>query len=129
MSEQKRVAITGIGMICALGSQREAVWEHMRAGHCGIGPVSNNVTGPMPQCPASMCSHTASRCEPSAQIIPIPVMATRFCSDILWQDYRYWSIPSTKVDGYVNIRRSAFGVVQLRGLSSITWNVVDPRPS
>ena len=40
MSEQKRVAITGIGMICALGSQREAVWEHMRAGHCGIGPVT-----------------------------------------------------------------------------------------
>ena len=40
MSGQKRVAITGIGMICALGTQREAVWEHMRAGHCGIGPVT-----------------------------------------------------------------------------------------
>lgn len=40
MSEQKRVAITGIGMICALGTQREAVWDHMRAGHCGIGPVT-----------------------------------------------------------------------------------------
>jgi 3-oxoacyl-[acyl-carrier-protein] synthase II len=37
---QTRVAITGIGMICALGSQREAVWEHMLAGQCGIGPVS-----------------------------------------------------------------------------------------
>lgn len=37
---QTRVAITGIGMICALGSQREAVWDHMLAGHCGIGPVS-----------------------------------------------------------------------------------------
>jgi 3-oxoacyl-[acyl-carrier-protein] synthase II len=36
----KRVAITGIGMICALGTQREAVWEHMLAGHCGIGPVT-----------------------------------------------------------------------------------------
>lgn len=35
-----RVAITGIGMICALGTQREAVWEHMLAGHCGIGPVT-----------------------------------------------------------------------------------------
>lgn len=40
MSEQKHVAITGIGMICALGAAREAVWEHMVAGHCGIGPVS-----------------------------------------------------------------------------------------
>jgi 3-oxoacyl-[acyl-carrier-protein] synthase II len=39
MSE-KRVAITGIGMICALGTQRDAVWDHMLAGHCGIGPVS-----------------------------------------------------------------------------------------
>ena len=40
MPDQKRVAITGIGMICALGTQREAVWEHMLAGHCGIGPVT-----------------------------------------------------------------------------------------
>ena len=37
---QTRVAITGIGMICALGGQREAVWAHMLAGQCGIGPVS-----------------------------------------------------------------------------------------
>ncbi len=35
-----RIAITGIGMICALGTSREAVWEHMLAGHCGIGPVT-----------------------------------------------------------------------------------------
>lgn len=40
MSDQPRVAITGIGIICALGTQREAVWEHMLAGHCGIGPVT-----------------------------------------------------------------------------------------
>jgi len=40
MSDSPRVAITGIGMICALGTQREAVWEHMLAGHCGIGPVT-----------------------------------------------------------------------------------------
>lgn len=36
----RRVAITGIGIICALGDGREAVWEHMLAGHCGIGPVT-----------------------------------------------------------------------------------------
>lgn len=40
MSDQKRIAITGIGMVCALGTQREAVWEHMLAGQCGIGPVT-----------------------------------------------------------------------------------------
>ena len=27
-------------MLCALGVEREAVWEHMLAGHCGIGPVT-----------------------------------------------------------------------------------------
>ena len=40
MSDQPRVAITGIGMICALGADREAVWAHMLAGHCGVGPVT-----------------------------------------------------------------------------------------
>lgn len=34
-----RVAITGIGIICALGTTREAVWRHMLDGTCGIGPV------------------------------------------------------------------------------------------
>jgi 3-oxoacyl-[acyl-carrier-protein] synthase II len=36
----RRVAITGIGMISALGATREAVWEHMLAGLCGIRPVT-----------------------------------------------------------------------------------------
>ncbi len=40
MAEGTRIAITGVGMICALGTQREAVWSHMVAGHCGIGPVT-----------------------------------------------------------------------------------------
>ena len=40
MSDQARIAITGIGMICALGVEREAVWNHMLAGHCGVGPVT-----------------------------------------------------------------------------------------
>ncbi len=35
-----RIAITGIGIICALGATREAVWRHMLEGMCGIGPVS-----------------------------------------------------------------------------------------
>jgi len=36
----RRVAVTGIGLICALGSCREAVWEHMLAGHCGVRPLT-----------------------------------------------------------------------------------------
>jgi 3-oxoacyl-[acyl-carrier-protein] synthase II len=37
---ERRVAITGIGIISALGATREAVWEHMLAGLCGIRPVT-----------------------------------------------------------------------------------------
>lgn len=36
----RRVAITGIGLISALGTSREAVWRHMLDAMCGIGPVS-----------------------------------------------------------------------------------------
>lgn len=36
----RRIAITGIGLICSLGASREAVWRHMLDGTCGIGPVS-----------------------------------------------------------------------------------------
>jgi len=36
----RRIAITGIGIICALGGTREAVWRHMLDGACGIGPLT-----------------------------------------------------------------------------------------
>ncbi len=39
MSE-RRIAITGIGLICALGPTREAVWRHMLDGACGVRAVS-----------------------------------------------------------------------------------------
>jgi 3-oxoacyl-[acyl-carrier-protein] synthase II len=35
-----RVAITGIGIVSAVGSTREETWRRMLAGECGIGPVS-----------------------------------------------------------------------------------------
>ena len=35
-----RVAITGIGLITALGSDRERSWEALVAGQCGIRPVT-----------------------------------------------------------------------------------------
>ncbi len=37
---RRRVAITGIGLVTALGPTREATWDAMMAGTCGIGPVT-----------------------------------------------------------------------------------------
>lgn len=36
----RRVAITGVGLVTALGTTRETTWSAMLAGACGIGPVS-----------------------------------------------------------------------------------------
>jgi 3-oxoacyl-[acyl-carrier-protein] synthase II len=36
----RRVAITGVGLVTALGSTREQTWTAMLDGRCGIGPVS-----------------------------------------------------------------------------------------
>lgn len=37
----RRVAITGIGAICAIGLDSRQVWEGARAGACGIRPIAN----------------------------------------------------------------------------------------
>lgn len=37
---ERRVAVTGIGALCALGSDRETVWNGLVHGRCGIGPLS-----------------------------------------------------------------------------------------
>lgn len=37
---ERRVAITGIGALCALGSDRETVWRGLVEGRCGIGQAS-----------------------------------------------------------------------------------------
>jgi len=36
-----RVAITGAGVICALGRNRSEVWEALRSGHSGIAPIES----------------------------------------------------------------------------------------
>jgi 3-oxoacyl-[acyl-carrier-protein] synthase II len=36
----RRVAITGIGLICALGLDRESSWQALCAGRCGIGELT-----------------------------------------------------------------------------------------
>ncbi len=40
MRDDRRVAITGIGIICGLGGDRETVWARMLEGRCGIRPVT-----------------------------------------------------------------------------------------
>ena len=35
-----RIAITGLGGICALGTDAAAIWEAMRSGRSGIGPIT-----------------------------------------------------------------------------------------
>ena len=37
---ERRVAVTGIGMMCALGTNREDVWTGLVEGRCGIGELS-----------------------------------------------------------------------------------------
>jgi 3-oxoacyl-[acyl-carrier-protein] synthase II len=36
----RRVAITGIGLICALGTDRESAWQALVEGRCGIGELT-----------------------------------------------------------------------------------------
>jgi 3-oxoacyl-[acyl-carrier-protein] synthase II len=36
MSDERRVVVTGIGLMSALGNTRDDVWSAMLAGHCGI---------------------------------------------------------------------------------------------
>ena len=37
---QRRVAVTGIGAICAIGANTAEIWESLRTGRSGIGPLS-----------------------------------------------------------------------------------------
>jgi 3-oxoacyl-[acyl-carrier-protein] synthase II len=36
----RRVAVTGIGVMCALGTTRESVWDGLVEGRCGVGSVT-----------------------------------------------------------------------------------------
>ena len=48
MPAPSRVAITGLGVITAIGSGKEAFWEALRAGRCGIKRVDKFDPSPYP---------------------------------------------------------------------------------
>jgi 3-oxoacyl-[acyl-carrier-protein] synthase II len=95
-----RVAITGIGIVSALGVTREETWARMLEGACGIGPVSAfDVTG--------FRSHIAGE-------VAVAALKERF-SPLEW---RRWS------------RADRFGVVaadEALGDSALLESAVDPR--
>jgi 3-oxoacyl-[acyl-carrier-protein] synthase II len=45
---RRRVVITGVGVICPLGSTKEALWEALEAGRSGVGPLESVPTSPLP---------------------------------------------------------------------------------
>ncbi len=40
MSENRRVVVTGIGAVSPLGNSAQALWENLKAGKCGIAPIT-----------------------------------------------------------------------------------------
>ena len=48
ISMQRRVVITGIGLVSPLGNSKEALWEALCAGQSGVGPLEAAPTGPLP---------------------------------------------------------------------------------
>ena len=48
MPPNNRVAITGLGVITAIGAGKQAFWEGLRAGKCGIKRVSKFDPSPYP---------------------------------------------------------------------------------
>jgi 3-oxoacyl-[acyl-carrier-protein] synthase II len=45
---RRRVVVTGIGLICPLGSTKELLWEALEAGRSGVGPLESVPTSPLP---------------------------------------------------------------------------------
>lgn len=37
---KRRVVITGLGIVCPIGNDKEEVWESVTEGRCGIGPIT-----------------------------------------------------------------------------------------
>jgi nodulation protein E len=69
LTSQLRVAITGIGTICALGLNAQETWESLRLGRAGIGPMEDPAL-------ASLRFHNAAsvpKYDPSAFFTPTAI--------------------------------------------------------
>ena len=44
---EPRIVVTGIGGLCALGTDAATIWEGMKAGRCGIGPLTRPMAQPV----------------------------------------------------------------------------------
>ena len=46
MPEQRRVVVTGIGLLCGVGNTREEVWRNLLAGTSGMAEITSyDLTG------------------------------------------------------------------------------------
>jgi 3-oxoacyl-[acyl-carrier-protein] synthase II len=62
---ERRVAVTGIGLICAIGDTREAVWAALVEGRCGVGDVTLfDTAGYRSRCAAQVPQLDVSRFTP-----------------------------------------------------------------
>ena len=41
MQQQRRVVVTGIGLICAVGNTRDEVWKNLCAGKSGVDKITH----------------------------------------------------------------------------------------
>lgn len=41
MAQTKRIVITGLGIVSPIGSGKEAFWQGLKEGKCGIASITN----------------------------------------------------------------------------------------
>jgi 3-oxoacyl-[acyl-carrier-protein] synthase-1 len=61
VEDSPRIVITGAGAICAAGTDPDAIWEAVRAGHSAIGPIQQWDASPVPVPPAGEIANLDAR--------------------------------------------------------------------
>ena len=70
----RRVVVTGIGIVCPLGSGTEAVWPRLLAGESGLGPIEGFETGDLP---CKIAGHVPRGAEAEGRFDPDAYMAAK----------------------------------------------------